>query len=81
MVERLSSIVEQNLVFLVSPAKDRHDILILQIRSLNQVLRRCNVLGMVLVVVEMQSSRTDMGFQCVIRVGKIWKGNRLRGKQ
>ena len=77
MVERLSSVVEQNLIFLVSPAKDRHYILVLQVCSLNQVLRGCNVLGMMLVVVEMQSSLTDMRLECIIRVRKIWKGNYL----
>jgi hypothetical protein len=61
VVERLSGIVEQALVVLERLPQDGYYVCALHLRALDHIISSGDVLGVVLVVVESQSSFADVG--------------------
>ena len=77
VIERLCGVVEQRLVLVVSLAKDCDNILTLHIRAFNEVVCCCNVLGVVLIMVDLESSFSNHGLESIVCIRKVGKCNPL----
>jgi len=78
MVKGLSSVVKQHLVGGKGLAQNGDYIILLHVCSFDHVIRRGNILGMMLVMVDAKGPLTDMRLQCSVSIRQIRKSDSLQ---